>query len=74
MTITEVFAVIFLLLSVALAVKNNILTWGTGIISNVIYMYIFYNLNIFGNSFIQTVFILQSIHGWYRWKNNDTEK
>ena len=64
MTITEVFAVIFLLLSVALAVKNNILTWGTGIISNVIYMYIFYNLNIFGNSFIQAVFILQSIHGW----------
>ena len=74
MNITEVFAVLFLLLSVGFAVKNNILTWPTGIISNVIYMYIFYNLNIFGNSFIQTVFILQSIHGWYRWKNNDTGK
>jgi nicotinamide mononucleotide transporter len=74
MNITEIFAVIFLLLSVALAVKNNILTWPTGIISNVIYMYIFYNLNIFGNTFIQAVFILQSIDGWYKWKNNDTRK
>lgn len=74
MNITEVFAVIFLLLSVALAIKNNILTWPTGIISNVIYMYIFYNLNIFGNTFIQAVFILQSIDGWYKWKHNNTRK
>jgi nicotinamide mononucleotide transporter len=74
MNITEVFAVIFLLLSVALAIKNNILTWPTGIICNVIYMYIFYNLNILGNTFLQAVFILQSIDGWYRWKNNNTKK
>lgn len=74
MNITEVFAVLFLLLSVGFAVKNNILTWPTGIISNVIYMYIFYNLNIFGNTFIQAVFILQSIDGWYKWKNNNTRK
>ncbi len=74
MNITEVFAVLFLLLSVGFAVKNNILTWPTGIISNVIYMYIFYNLNIFGNTFIQAVFILQSIDGWYKWKHNNTRK
>jgi nicotinamide mononucleotide transporter len=74
MSIIEVSAVIFLLLSVALAIKNNILTWATGIICNVIYMYIFYNLNILGNTFLQAVFILQSIYGWYRWKNNDNKK
>ena len=33
-------------------------------------MYIFYNLNILGNTFLQAMFILQSIDGWYRWKNN----
>ncbi len=37
-------------------------------------MYIFYNLNIFGNTFIQAVFILQSIDGWYKWKHNNTRK
>ncbi len=63
----EVFAVMFSLLSVLLAVRNNILTWPVGIVGIVLYFLVFKENGIVGNQYLQILFILQSIHGWYNW-------
>ena len=67
MSIVEITAVVFSLLSVILTVKNNIWCWPVGIIGIIFYMILFYQHNIFGNMLLQTLFIVQSIFGWYNW-------
>ena len=74
MNTIEIFGVLLLLLSVILCIKDNILTWPVGIVSNLIYMYIFYDLSVYANVFLQGIFILQSIQGWYNWKYNKLVK
>ena len=76
MNIIEIIAVIFSLLSVIFAVKNNILTWPTSIIGVTFYSIFFYENHIWGNMFLQISFFIQSIYGWSKWgviKNTKVE-
>jgi nicotinamide mononucleotide transporter len=70
----EIIAVIFSLLSVIFAVKNNILTWPTGILGLSFYALFFYNNHIWGNMFLQIPFLIQSIYGWLKWESKVTSK
>ena len=63
----EILAVIFSLLSVIFAVKNNILTWPFAIVGVTFYGIFFYQNHIWGNMFLQIPFIIQSIYGWTKW-------
>lgn len=63
----EIIAVVFSLLSVVLSIKNNILTWPLGIVGIIFYTILFYQNEIWGNMYLQFLFLLQSIHGWYNW-------
>lgn len=65
--LVEIVAVIFSLLSVVFAVKNNILTWPTAIIGVTFYGIFFYQNHIWGNMFLQIPFLIQSIYGWSKW-------
>ena len=76
MNIIEIIAVIFSLLSVVFAVKNNILTWSTAIIGVTFYSISFYENHIWGNMFLQIPFFIQAIYGWSKWdviKNTKVE-
>lgn len=63
----EIIAVIFSLLSVVFAVKNNILTWPFAIVGVTFYGIFFYQNHIWGNMFLQIPFLIQSIYGWSKW-------
>jgi nicotinamide mononucleotide transporter len=65
--LVEIIAVIFSLLSVVFAVKNNILTWPFAIVGVTFYGIFFYQNHIWGNMFLQIPFIIQSIYGWTKW-------
>lgn len=67
MNIIEIIAVVFSLISVILTVKNNIWCWYTGIIGIIFYSIIFYQNQLWGNMFVQSLFILQSILGIINW-------
>lgn len=64
----EIIAVVFSLLSVIFAVKNNFLTWPFGIVGVIFYGILFYQTKTWGNMFLQVVFTVQSLYGWYFWK------
>ena len=67
MTPLEIAAVIFTLVNVWLAVKQNMWTWPTGIASVILYGVVFYQSKLYANAGLQVIYLALSIHGWYEW-------
>ncbi|MCD8742430.1 nicotinamide riboside transporter PnuC [Mucilaginibacter roseus] len=63
----EVIAVLTGLGCVYLAARNSILNWPLAIISVSIYLYIFYEANLFADMGLQVYFLAMNIYGWYYW-------
>ena len=72
----EITAVVFGIISVLFARKNNILVYPTGLISTLIFIYILYNFKLYGEFIINIYYSVMSILGWYLWsrRNNDQEE
>lgn len=66
----EVVAVVFSLISVWYAVKNNKLTWPTGILGIAAYMWLFIrpDVKLYADFGLQIIFLIQSVYGWLFWK------
>lgn len=64
---TEVAAVVLYALSVWLAVKNSILTWPTGIAATSLYLYLFYDWELYADAGLQLVYIAFSVAGLWAW-------
>jgi nicotinamide mononucleotide transporter len=63
----EIIAVIFGLLSVWCAKKDNILVFPTGLVSTFIYAYLLWKWELLGDSMINVYYFIMSIYGWYHW-------
>lgn len=63
----EVLAVIFGILSVWYAKKENILVFPTGIFSTVLYVYICFKFALYGDAIINFYYTLMSAYGWFMW-------
>lgn len=69
----EIIAVVFSLLSVICAVKNNVLTWPLGIVGVIFYGILFYQTKTWGNMTLQLLFLAQLIYGWQNWNKDKKE-
>ena len=74
--ILEITAVVFGIISVLFARKNNIIVYPTGLISTLIFIYILYNFKLYGEFIINIYYSVMSILGWYLWsrRNNGQEE
>jgi len=72
-TIIEVIAVVFGLLSVWYAKKENILVFPTGIISVLLYVYICLNFGLYADMGINAFYFGMSVFGWYNWTHQKGE-
>ena len=63
----EFIAVIFGLLSVWYAKKENILVYPTGIVSVLLYVYICFEYKIYADAGINFFYFVMSVYGWYMW-------
>jgi len=68
----EAIAVLFGLLSVWFAKKENILVYPTGIISVLIYVYICFFAGLYADMGINGFYFIMSVYGWYKWTRKDT--
>jgi nicotinamide mononucleotide transporter len=66
----ELFAAILTLWCVWLTTKRNILSWPVGIAAIVLYAFTFFGVKLYADFFLQGVFLIQSIYGWYNWSQN----
>lgn len=72
----EISAVIFGLLSVWFAKKNNILVFPTGLINTSIYVFLLWKWSLLGDMMINAYYFVMSIYGWHHWtrKKGDEEE
>ncbi|MCV2509139.1 MAG: nicotinamide riboside transporter PnuC, partial [Neisseriaceae bacterium] len=69
----ELTAVVFGLLSVIFAKKQNILVFPCGIISTIIFVYILAVHSLWGNMLINAYYTIMSIYGWVLWTRKDAK-
>ncbi|SDG64293.1 nicotinamide mononucleotide transporter [Flavobacterium omnivorum] len=74
--ILEIVAVIFGLLSVWYAKKDNILVFPTGLVSTSMFVYLLWKWTLWGDMMINGYYFVMSIYGWYHWtrKKGDSEE
>ena len=63
----EITAVIFAILYLILAVKQNILCWIAGIISSVLYFFIMHKAGLYMEAYLQVFYVVMGIYGWSQW-------
>ncbi|WP_370086910.1 nicotinamide riboside transporter PnuC [Ekhidna sp.] len=67
----ELIGTLFGFISVILAARANILTWPTGIINEVAFFILFYQVQLYSDMYLQVYFFGVTIYGWYYWKNQN---
>ena len=67
MSIMEIIAVVFSLISIIQTIKQNRWCWVTGIIGICAYCFIFYDQKLYCEMLLQVIFIAQSIYGLVNW-------
>jgi nicotinamide mononucleotide transporter len=70
-SLVEFIAVIFGLLSVWFARKENIWVYPTGIVNVLIYVYLCLKAGLFADMGINAFYFIMSVYGWYRWAHKD---
>ncbi len=63
----ELAGLVFGLLAVWFLIKQNILTWPSGIIYVLISFVIFWRIRLYGDFILHIFFLVLNIYGWYYW-------
>ena len=66
-SVWEWVAVIFGVLQVLLAWRNNVLLYPAGIISTAFSIYLLAIVQLYAESFLNVYYLVMSIYGWYHW-------
>ena len=71
--VLEITGVIFGLLSVWYAKKNNIWVYPTGMISTSIFVYLLFKWALLGDMIINAYYFIMSAYGWYYWSKREEQ-
>ena len=63
----EIVAAVITAVSIWLATKQNIWYWPTGIVSLVMYTWVYYQARLYGEALLQIICLGLMIYGWYVW-------
>lgn len=76
MSYVEAVGTVFYLVSVWLIGKRNMLTWPTGLISVILFFFLFYQIRLYSDALEQVYYLWACIYGWWYWekeKRHDTD-
>ncbi len=71
--VMEITGVLFGLISVWYAKKNNIWVYPTGIISTSIFVYLLFKSALLGDMIINAYYFIMSAYGWYYWSKREVQ-
>ena len=63
----EIIAAVFGVVSVFLSVKQNIWSWPTAIVNVGLYIFVFFESKLYGDTGLQVVYVILNAYGWYHW-------
>lgn len=72
-SLLELIAVVFAILYLVLAVKENILCWAAAIVSTVIFLFIFWDVKLYMESGLQIYYLGMAAFGWRQWSRADSD-
>lgn len=61
------------MISVYFAARSNVLTWPTGIVNEIFFFALFFQLRLYADMFLQVFFFVVTIYGWHNWRRNSGE-
>jgi len=70
-SLLEVIAVMFAVAYLLLAIKESLWCWPAALISTLIYVYLFFDVNLYMESLLQIFYIVMAFYGWYQWSDVD---
>ncbi len=70
-SIIETLAVLFSVIYVVLAAKQNIWCWAAAAISVILYIFICYTAQLFPETGLQVFYLIMAFYGYYNWNKND---
>lgn len=71
--VLEITGVLFGLMSVWYAKKNNIWVYPTGMISTSIFVYLLFKWTLLGDMIINAYYFIMSAYGWYYWSKREEQ-
>ena len=70
-SIVESVAVLFSIIYVTLAAKQNIYCWGFAAISVILYIYICFTAQLFAETSLQIFYLFMAAYGYYNWSKSE---
>ncbi len=63
----ELLGAILGILYIFFSIRQNILTWPTGLLTSVLYVVVFFQAKLYADMGLQVYYVIISIYGWYFW-------
>jgi nicotinamide mononucleotide transporter len=70
---TELLGAILGIIYIRFSIKQNILTWPTGLLTSIIYILVFFNSRLYAAMGLQVYYVVISFYGWYYWLKGKKE-
>ncbi len=70
-SVPEIFAVLFAIIYLILAVREDIRCWYAALASTGIFLIIFWDVTLYMESGLQVYYLLMAVYGWYQWRGDD---
>lgn len=64
---TELLGAILGILYIFFSIRQNILTWPTGLLTSILYVVVFFQAKLYADMGLQVYYVFISIYGWYFW-------
>lgn len=65
----ELTAVLLGVAYLLLAMRENILCWYAAFVSTAIFLWVFWQVNLYMESGLQVFYLIMAVYGWYLWRN-----
>lgn len=70
----ELLGAILGLIYIFFSIRQNILTWPTGLLTSAFYIVVFYQSGFYADMGLQVYYVIISIYGWYFWLSGKQNK
>ena len=61
-------------LYILLSIRQNKWCWPIGLLTSVLYIYVFLVTKFYADMLLQVYYVGASIYGWYNWTHGETQK
>ena len=70
----EILGAILGILYIIFSIKQNVLTWPTGLLTSALYVIVFFQSKFYADMGLQVYYVVISVYGWYYWLKGEKNK